>query len=409
MSDIHQHTFDSGLVLVAEPIAHAQSLAMTMLLPGGVVAEQADRLGAATLVSEMICRGAGELDARAHSDALDQLGVQRGTEVQTHHLRIGATMLGDKLADALPLLFDMALRPMLAEAALGPSRDLALQSLDALEDEPQQKVFLELKSRHLPPPFGRSPLGERDSLEAMSLDDIRNYWKSCFVPGSAILGFAGKLDWQQLMDQVGQRVDGWLGRTDEPAATGEAARSYINVAADTSQVHIGLMYDALPESDERSVLCRAATAVLSGGMSGRLFTEVREKRGLCYAVYAAYAGHRDRGAVISYAGTTVPRAQETLDVLRGEHIRLSEGIEDGEFERAIVGMKSRLVMQGESTSARARAIAADQYVYGRPRTLDESAAEVEAVTADQLRAFVKDHPPGPMTIVTIGPDALAVE
>ena len=409
MSDIHQHTFDCGLVLVAEPIAHAESLAMTLLLPGGVVAEQANRLGAATLVSEMICRGAGELDARGHSDALDQLGVQRGTEVQTHHLHIGATMLGDKLVDAMPLLFDMALRPMLAEAALGPSRDLALQSLDALEDEPQQKVFLELKSRHLPQPFGRSPLGERNSFEAMSLDDIRNYWKSCFVPSSAIIGFAGKLDWQQLMDQVGQRVDGWSGRTDEPAATGEPSRGYMNITADTSQVHIGLMYDALPQSDERSVLCRAATAVLSGGMSGRLFTEVREKRGLCYAVYAAYAGHRDRGAVISYAGTTVPRAQETLDVLRGEHIRLPEGIEDGEFERAIVGMKSRLVMQGESTSARARAIAADQYVYGRPRTLDEAAAEVEAVTADQLRAFVNDHPPGPMTIVTIGPDALAVE
>ncbi len=142
-------------------------------------------------------------------------------------------------------------------------------------------------------------------------------------------------------------------------------------------------------------------------MGSRLFTEVREKRGLCYAVYAGYVGQRDYGAVLSYAGTTTPtRAQDTLDVLRGEHERMREGVEDDEFDRAVIGMKSRLVMQGESTAARARAVVTDQFIYGRPRSLDEQTKEIDGVTEEALRRYAAEHPPGPMTIVTIGPKAL---
>ena len=172
------------------------------------------------------------------------------------------------------------------------------------------------------------------------------------------------------------------------------------------QVHTGLAYDAVPEPDDRSMLQRAAAAVLSGGMSGRLFTQVRERHGLCYAVYASYGSNKHLGAMLSYAGTTAPRAQQTLDILTAELHRLSEGIEADEFERAIVGMKSALVMQGESTGARANAIAVDQYIYGRPRTLDERIAQVDAVTFEQLNAFVRDNPPGAMSIVTVGPEPL---
>ena len=141
-------------------------------------------------------------------------------------------------------------------------------------------------------------------------------------------------------------------------------------------------------------------------MSGRLFTEVREKRGLCYAVYAAYASHKRIGAMLAYAGTTAARAQETLDVLEGELRKLSLGVDESEFRRAIVGMKSRLVMQGESTGARAGAIAGDQVVLGRPRTLEELTERVDHVTFERLNEYLKNHPPGAMTTVTIGPSPL---
>jgi predicted Zn-dependent peptidase len=406
MAQIHRHDLANGLVLLGEQIPGVQSVAMSLLTPAGVVAEPAGQQGMASMLAEMICRGAGDLDAKAHSDALDDLGVHCGTSAESTHLSVGATMIGSKLAAALPLLTDMIVRPMLADDAVEPSRDLALQALDALEDEPQQKVFMALRQHHFAEPFDRSPLGQREDLERITPEQIRDYWRSAMVPDRAILGFAGNFDWQQLKDQVDQLLGDWQGVSNEHLPQASPPRQYHHEESDTVQVHIGLAYDAVPEPDANSILQRVAAAVLSGGMSGRLFTQVRERHGLCYSVFASYAAGKHLGAMLGYAGTTAPRAQQTLDILVTELHRLSQGVTADEFERTTVGMKSSLVMQGESTSARASAIVIDQYIYAQPRTLDERIDQVNAVTLEQLNQFGFDHPPGPMTIVTIGPEKL---
>jgi predicted Zn-dependent peptidase len=403
MSVIQQTQLPNGLTVVAEPIPGAQSLAMTLLTPGGLADQPAARQGVAPVVAEMVCRGAGDLDARQHSEALDTLGVQRSAAPQNRFFRLGATMIAGRAGAALPLLFDMVRRPQLADAALGPSVDLALQSIDALADEPQRRAMLELRQRHYPEPIGRSPLGDRAHLEALSLDDVRQFCEQRFVAGGSILGFAGRFDWDELVGQITALLGDWGGRQAPAEAKGDGEGGEHHLTADSTQVHLGLAYPAVAETDPRRVLQQAAVAVLSGGMSGRLFTEVREKRGLVYAVYASYAGQKDRGDVLAYAGTTVPRAAETLEVLTRELRRLGEGVTASEFERAVVGMKSSLVMQGESTSARAAAIASDVYVFGQPRTLDEASAEVDGLTLEDLNRFVAEHPPGEMTRVTIGP------
>lgn len=406
MHPIHTHQLSNGLWLIAEPMPGASSLAMTLLTSAGTAAEPTDRQGVAAVLAEMLFRGAGERDARAHSDALDQLGVQRSVDTQRQHLALSATMLGPRLDEALPLLCDMVRRPLLSEASLGPARDLALQDLDALEDTPQDKTFIELRRLHLPPPFNRSSLGVREHIEAMGIEDVRTFAAGRLVPRGAVLAFAGRLDWPALRELVERHFGDWRGEAPMPTPDAEALRGYGHVKADSTQVHIGLAYDAIVETDPRSMLQRAAAAVLSGGMSGRLFTQVREKRGLCYAVFARYAADQHRGMMLAYAGTTTARAQETLDVLAGELRRLSEGVDRGEFERAVVGMKSSLIMQGESTPSRSGALAADQAVRGRPRSLDELAAEVDALTFEALNDFVAANRPGEMTTVTIGPAAL---
>jgi len=406
MSVIHQTTLPNGLRLVAEPIPGAASLAMTLLTPAGLASQPAEQQGVAPVLAEMLCRGAGDRDARQHSDALDTLGVQRSTDAQTRFFRVGATMIGSKMAEAMPLLFDMVRRPRLAEESLGPSVDLALQSIDALADEPQRRAMLELRRRHYPEPINRSPLGERDHLRSLTTQDVRDFWDSRFKADGSILGFAGQFDWDELVATVTGLLGDWGGRASPADGPGAGEPGYHHLPGDSTQVHIGVAYPAVPETDPRWVLQRAATAALSGGMSGRLFTEVREKRGLVYSVYASYAGQKDRGDILAYAGTTVPRAQETLDVLTHELRRLSEGLDESEFQRAIVGMKSSLVMQGESTTSRAASIASDVYVFGQPRSLDQSAAEVDAVTLKQLNAYVAQHPPGGMTLITLGPEPL---
>jgi predicted Zn-dependent peptidase len=409
MAEIHHHQLANGLHLVAEPIDGAQSLSMSWLLPAGTAYESPGELGVANLLSELICRGAGDKDAREHAEALDRLGVQKSTSAQTRHLRLGARMTHDKLDQALPLLVDMVRAPRLAGESLEPGRMLCLQELASLDDEPQQRVMLELKRQHYPDPLGRSPYGRAEDLQGLTLDQVREFWQGGFVPGGSILAFAGRFDWDQLVKQVEAQLGDWAGHRADPAPAAEPPRGYHHLEAETSQMHIGVGYDAPPEPDDASIYQKAATAVLSGGMSGRLFSEIREKRGLCYAVFATYAGQKDRGAVLGYAGTTTPRAQETLDVLTEQLHKLSEGATENEFHRAVVGMKSRVVMQGESTGARASAIADDLYNRGQPRTLEQIAAQIDALTLDDLNQYLAQHPPGDLTIVTIGPNALELK
>lgn len=406
MHTIHQHTYPNGLTLLVEPMTGVASAGLTLLLPAGVAAEPDDRVGTGAVLAEMLWRGAGERDAREHSDALDRLGVHRSSSVQTWHTRIGAATIGDRLHDALPLLIDAARRPTLDESAFEPSRQLALQSLAGLEDEPQQRVMVELKKAHQPTPLGRNSDGEVEALNALTLDEVRAYYASRFVPDGAILGVAGAVDFKAVRDSVGKLIDGWTGSASDPAVSDLPLRRYHHHEADSAQVHIAMGYDTVPEGDAETMTQRVAIAVLSGGMSGRLFTEVREERGLCYSVFASYAAQRGRGSVYAYAGTTPERAGETLDVLTGELVKLSDGVEADEFNRAMVGLKSRLVMQGESTSARAGAIAADQFLLGSPRTLEDLAAQIEAVTLDRVNAFVASHRPEAFTTLTVGPQAL---
>ncbi|MCC7204378.1 MAG: insulinase family protein [Phycisphaeraceae bacterium] len=412
MSEIFRHCLANGLWLLAEPVEGAASLAMSLLTPSGVAYEPAGQQGAAALLAEMVCRGTIDRDARAHSEALDQLGVQRGTAVETRYLHLGATMIGQMAAQAMPLLLDMIRRPRLDPVQLEPSRELAVSAIDSLEDEPEERMFVRLRGRHIPAPFGRSLLGEREDLLQIDAGSLRRFWERTASPAGSVLAFAGKFDWPALRDQVEALLGDWSGEPLAAATPMPAQRGYLHDPADSQQVHIGLAYDAPPEVDPASVMQRVAVAALSGGMSGRLFTEVREKRGLCYAVFARYAGDRERGLVLAYAGTSPPRAQETLDVLVEQLRGVSDGISQEEFDRAVVGMKSNLVMQGESTSARAHAIAGDQAELGRPRTLDEQRVEIEAVSLEGLNEYLRTHVPGAgegaMTIVTTGPAALNV-
>jgi predicted Zn-dependent peptidase len=185
-------------------------------------------------------------------------------------------------------------------------------------------------------------------------------------------------------------------------------RKYTHIDNDGAQVHIGLMTETVRPDDEDYYNARVAISVLSGGMSARLFTEVREKRGLCYAIGARYHGLREAAGVICYAGTTPDKAQETLDCIIGEFNRLGDGISDEEIARAKVGLKSALILQSESSSSRAGAIGSDYYVLGRVRSLDEIKDRIEQTTADSVLGFLRDNKFRDFTVVTIGPRQVKV-
>lgn len=148
---------------------------------------------------------------------------------------------------------------------------------------------------------------------------------------------------------------------------------------------------------------RVAVGVLSGGMSARLFTEVREKRGLCYAVGARYHCLKEAAGITCYAGTTPEKAQETTDVIISEFKKLAEGISEEELQRAKVGLKSSLILQSESSISRAGSIGSDYYMLGKVRSLDEIKKKIDETTVDSVLEFLRNNTFKDFTVVTIGP------
>ena len=407
MSTIVNHTLSNGLSVVIEPIAGVESVGLNWLVPAGHGHDPADRLGLGELTSEMLLRGAAHHDARAQADEFDLVGASRSASVGVRFMRLGATALGANLARVLELVGDSVLRPRLSDDAFEPSRELCLQAIESLADDPQQRCSISANERHFPDPYGRSGMGTREGLAAATARDVRTFWSTRAAPGASILGIAGAVDVDATLTLLEEMLGDWSGAGSEPPAGAPGGRGLDHIEDESNQVQIVVLHDAPAAGDEASVLERVALSVLSGGMSGRLFTEVREKRGLCYAVSAGYRADRDRGWVSAYVGTTPERAQESLDVLVAELRRINEtGVEPEEFASAVAGLKSRIVFSGESSGARAGAIATDLHALGRPRSLEEQAAEIDGVTLDRLNAYLKGRQLGTLTVQTLGPAPL---
>ncbi|MFM9957604.1 MAG: M16 family metallopeptidase [Phycisphaerales bacterium] len=405
-------TLDCGMPVLVESMSGVRSAGLSWLLPGGGARDPADKMGLSTLLAEMVVRGAGGRSSRDDADAFDKLGVARSVSSESQFVSVGATMLGSRVMDALPLIVDIVRRPNLEAADLEPSRDLCVQAIESLKDDPQERVMHTLRGQHNPDPIGRSSLGTEEGLARVAHGDLAHAWARWAVPGGAILAIAGGVEPEPIARRLNELLKGWQGASAPVTWSGTGARGMVHETEQTNQVHLAVCYDSPPETDENCWLERVGTAVLSGGMSGRLFTEVREKRALCYSVYASYAGDKAYGRSVAYSGTTPERAQETLTVLLGELRRIltPEGRVTGdELQRALVGLKSKLVMSGESSNARAGALARDQHRLGRGRSLEELASQYDRVTLDRLNAYLGSRQLGTMTLATIGPTALTYQ
>jgi predicted Zn-dependent peptidase len=405
---IFSHTYANGLVLVAEPIDALQSAAFTFLVPAGCVCDPPDRGGLSGFTCEMALRGAGPRDSRQFILDLDNLGVERGESITSAHAGYSGATLAENLPAALAIYADLLRRPHLPGNQIEAGRLAMLQELRAVEDEPSQKVMIQVRQRHYPDPWGRPCQGDRASLESTTIDQIRGYFRRRYGPNGTILGVAGRIEWPRLRDLVGELFGDW------PAVAGETIQEtpcparYEHLSFDSQQTHIGIAYPSVPYRHPDYFQAWGAVGVLSGGMSARLFTEVRERRGLCYSIYATQHTLWHRGAVFCYAGTGADRAQETLDVTLGELKRLAAGIEESELNRLKSRIKSALIMQQESSSARSSSLARDWYHLGRARTLDELSGIIDALSSRTINAYLAEHPPSDFTVVTLGSRALEV-
>jgi predicted Zn-dependent peptidase len=405
---VYQHTLPNGLVLLAERMDHVRSAAINFLVPAGSAFDPPGQAGVASVLAEMITRGAGDRDSRALALALDNLGVDRDESVGAVNMRFWGSTLARNVPAALDIYADVVLRPHLPDDELEPVQELALQDIKSLEDAPQSKVMVELRKRYYPPPLNKDRRGTVEDIEALTIDAVRAYYRNSVRPNGAILSVAGNVEWEPLKAQVERLFSDWKPGTSADAIPLPHTPTSAHLHKDTQQTQIALAFPSVPVTDPDYYHARAAASVLSGGMSSRLFTEVREKRGLCYSVYAFHETFKTQGSMMAYAGTRAERAQETLDVTLAELRRLKDGIDPDEIDRVKAGLKSSLIMQEESTGARAGAIATDWYYLGRVRPFDEIQAIIDGLTPAKILGYLERCPVKDVTLVTLGPAPLTV-
>ena len=408
--ELDKYTLKNGMVLLGERMEGVESAAFGFMLPCGASLLPEGCCGAGSVISDWIFRGAGVRDSRQLGDALDGLGLHRAGSVSSSHLTIGAVLEASNLTQALDLYADIILRASLKEDQFELARQLAIDSVYSLDDDPRQKVMLKLREQFYPPPLGRSALGEIAELEALTVEKTAQIIKDNFNLSQTIFTLAGKYDFELVCRQIEslfEHSEDSGGQVE--ISVGDRAGKYTHIENDGAQVHIGLMTGTVRPADEDYYNARVAVSVLSGGMSARLFTEVREKRGLCYAIGARYHGLKDMAGVMCYAGTTPEKAQETLNVIIAEFNRLAEGVSEEEIARAKVGLKSSLILQSESSGSRAGGIGSDYYILGRVRSLDEIKERIEATSVESVLGFLRNNRFKDFTIVTIGPKQVNVK
>jgi predicted Zn-dependent peptidase len=402
----YQHRLANGLIVLGERMPWLESVAFTLMIPGGTCRETTPRAGLAGLSLELSQRGAGPWGSREIVEQLDFLGVERSSTVSTFHTTVSMAAMARVLEPALEVAAAMVLEPHFPEEELEEARQSALLELSSIEDDPAQKCFKELKQLRYGEVFGRSSLGTESGLQAISHQDCVDFHARNCRPQGSVLALAGNFDWEQFVKLAEKLFGGWSGHAAAEPSPVISHRGSTHLSHDSQQTHIALAYDSVPYNHPEYYRGRGIVGVLSDGMSSRLFTEVREKRGLVYAVSASSHSLKNCGSVLCYAGTTSARAQETLNVTVETIRDIRNGIDPDELSRLKSRVRTSLVMEQESSTSRSSQMAYDWVYLGRVPPRQEVLSEIESLTCENLVEHFLKYPPQGWTLVTIGPEPL---
>ena len=399
---------DNGIRVAVEPMPGARSAVIVFRFAFGAKDDPIDRLGIARIAEDTAFKGTPTRDAHAVFDAFDNLGVRRGSATGVEYTEFQAQVLPRHLREVLALYCEVFRTAAFPDDQVEVSKSLTQEELKRLEDNPAQQVLYLTHQAGLGDPLGRMPMGNSETVAAIAAGGVRNFWAEQCQPGRLILSVAGGLEAAEVMDTAAEVLGEWSGDEvveEEPHRVSVASRS-IHHHKQSEQAHIGMVFGAVPRGHELYYAGNVAVSVLSGGGSSRLFTEVREKRGLAYSVGAFYRSRRGGGMISLYAGTTVDRAEETLSVCQGEIDRLGRDVTQEELNRAKTVIGGRLATTGDLPEGRAGSLSEDMFLEGKARSVSEITAGVNCVTLDQIPAYLEAFPPRPVALVALGPKPL---
>ena len=397
---------DSGVEFASELLPSRRTVALCVRLLSGVVDEPAELSGLNTLVARTLSKGTHKFTGQQLADEFDQRGIQWGVASGRQTTLARVLCLPEFLDDAIDLLGELFCRPAFPETACQVAIDLAQQDLQQLEDEPQDLVRVRLQRLTLGPVLGRNPGGDVESLARITPANFQSHWRQAYHAGRLQVAVAGPVD----PDRVATRIDETFTGLGSAERSGRdiTPRSNTNgrdhLAKDCQQQYIGITLPGTPKTDtETYPIEQVMLGVLSGGMSARLFTEVREKQGLVYWVSAWGEQPRGLGIIHLGASTTPQRCQKTFDTLHRELVRLGEDLTEEEVHRARDGLCAHYQTEDDLTRARALSLSDDLFHFGRPEGLAPKLERLRKVTFDDVLAHAKQLPADDLCVATVGP------
>jgi predicted Zn-dependent peptidase len=401
------HTFENGLQLVGQRMPSLASVTFAIQFFGGLKDELEQKIGLTHLLSDMLFQGTEHRNVRQLTDDFEAIGARRGGESANDFGRYSAQIVGNRLDRALELMADVVRHPAFPQDEFAQMRSVQLQEIRRREDEPMRRIFDLVRERfYSGTTLGRRGLGFRETVESLEPDDLRAFYRTWFQPQGALIAIAGNFDWDAVVARVGDLFGDWRGAPPvaDPQRPNPSAAVNIELH-DGTQEHIGMAFPFPKYGDPDYYAASVVSEIFGGGMTSRLFREVREKRGLVYSVASIFAPNGVYGAEFLYAGTTPEKSPETVRVMLDELRRLqSDGVSQDELDRAKVQLKSELVMRGESSGARASALARSWWFEQRITTIQELKETIDSVTREQILGLLRRFPTTePLVIAAIGP------
>ncbi len=399
-------TLPNGLRIITQQMPSIRSVAIGCWVDAGSRDEEPIEAGASHFLEHLLFKGSDRLPARHISEAFDAVGARNNAFTSKEYTCYWARLRSADLPLAVDILSEMLQRPAFRQSEIDSERHVVLEEINMNEDDPtdvahEQFVTAMWADHPLAPPV----LGTPESINAMTRQTIHDYWHRRYTPKTTVVAAVGDLDHDALVALVAEHMGVWEGPALERVSVAPVVGPKVKVRRrDTEQSHIVFGTEGLSRGDDRRFAITVANHVLGGGMSSRLFREIREDRGLAYAVQAFRMPFLDTGAAAVYVGTTPSQTFEVLKLVRTELDKvMADGITADELERAKGNIKGSLALSLEDTNGRMTQLGRQELTGVEHLSVDAVVARIEALTQQDILEAARIVYSGPYVLGLVGP------
>lgn len=396
----------NGLRVITEEMPSLRSVAVGCWVDTGTRDENGSEAGASHFLEHLLFKGSEKLSARTIAETFDSIGAESNAFTSKDFTCFWARLLDQDLPTGMEIMSEMLQRPAFRVDEIDAERQVVIEEINMNEDDPSDVAFEEfVQGIFQGHPLERPVLGTRESIRAMTPDDIAGYWQRRYTPGSTVIAMAGSVDHDRVVKLIDSLFGEWQGTVVDRESAPSTPKPHVRIKGrDTEQAHLVLGGAGIDRADERRWAFQVLHQVLGGGMASRLFDEIREKRGLAYSVYSFRMAHADAGAWGVYVGTTPKQTATALEVIDTELGKvITDGITAAELERAKGSMRGGLALALEDANSRMVRLGRDELTGAAHLSVDERLAQLDSVTLEDVREVAEQLMTGPRVIGAVGP------